>query len=65
MALVKAQHTISEQEYLDGELISDIKHEYIDGQVYVMAGAHRHHVLLADTMSRKLGNHLEKKPCQP
>ena len=65
MALVKSQHTISEQEYLDGELISDIKHEYIDGQVYAMAGAHRHHVLLADTMSRKLGNHLENKPCQP
>ncbi|MDO8416155.1 MAG: Uma2 family endonuclease [Agitococcus sp.] len=65
MALVESQHTISEQEYLDGELISDIKHEYIDGQVYAMAGAHRHHVLLADTMSRKFGNHLENKPCQP
>ena len=65
MALVKAQHTISEQEYLDGEFISDIKHEYIDGQVYAMAGAHRHHVLLADNMNSMLWQHLRAKPCQP
>ncbi|MGJ0515057.1 MAG: hypothetical protein ACR65O_04810 [Methylomicrobium sp.] len=30
---------ISEDEYLQGELIGDIKHEYIDGHVYAMAGA--------------------------
>jgi hypothetical protein len=30
---------ISEDEYLQGELISDVKHEYIDGIVYAMAGA--------------------------
>lgn len=56
---------MSEQDYLDGELLSDIKHEYIDGEVYAIAGAHRNHVLLADTITRKFGNHLENKPCQP
>ena len=65
MSLAQQIKSISEAEYLAGEKLSEIKHEYIDGQVYVMAGAHRHHVLLADTMSRKLGNHLENKPCQP
>ena len=33
------EQQISEQEYLDGELLSDVKHEFIDGSVYAMAGA--------------------------
>ena len=33
------QQQISGQEYLDGELLSDVKHEFIAGSVYAMAGA--------------------------
>ena len=40
---------ISEHDYLEGELISDIKHEYIAGNVYAMAGASKNH-------ERVLGN---------
>ena len=29
---------ISEQDYLVGELISKVKHEYINGDIYAMAG---------------------------
>ena len=64
MSTAQKTSYISEYDYLHGEQFSDIKHEYIDGQVYAMAGAHRHHVVLADNISRKLGNHLENKPCQ-
>ena len=41
MAVIQQQPYISEQEYLEGELLTDIKHEYMDGEVYAMAGAHR------------------------
>ena len=63
MSLAKL-HEISEQEYLAGELQSDIKHEYIDGQIYAMAGAHRNHVLIADKILRRFGNHFENQPCR-
>ena len=36
-------HYITEQEYLDGEKLSETKHEYIDGQVYGMAGSSKNH----------------------
>ena len=38
MAVIQPQPDISEQEYLEGELLTDIKHEYIDGEVYAMVG---------------------------
>jgi Uma2 family endonuclease len=63
MSLAKL-HEVSEQEYLEGELLAETKHEYIDGQVYAMAGAHRNHVLIADKILRRLGNHLENQRCR-
>ncbi|MCH4249232.1 MAG: Uma2 family endonuclease [Acinetobacter populi] len=56
---------ISEDEYLNGEKFSDIKHEYIDGSVYAMSGASANHNRIAGNLYRKLGNHLENSPCQP
>ena len=41
---------ISEQEYLDGELISEVKHEFIDGVVYAMAGASADHGRIAGNL---------------
>jgi Uma2 family endonuclease len=57
------QDFISEAEYLAGELISEIKHEYIDGDAYAMAGASRSHNIIASNIARKFGNHLENTPC--
>ncbi|RZK15358.1 MAG: Uma2 family endonuclease, partial [Flavobacterium sp.] len=65
MAILKQQPYISEQEYLEGELLTDIKHEYIEGEVYAMAGAHRNHVRLSDNVLGILLAHLKGKPCQP
>lgn len=39
--------TISEKEYLEGEKLSDIRHEYINGYVYAMAGASKRHGIIA------------------
>ena len=64
MSIVKA-HTISEQEYLAGELHSNIKHEYIGGQVYAMAGVSKNHERITGNIFRHVGNHLEGSPCEP
>ena len=63
MALKHAQHYISEQEYLQGEMIADIRHEYIDGGVFAMAGASRNHSLLISNCVQLLTNHLQNSPC--
>ena len=56
---------MSEEEYLQGELSSEVKHELIDGRVYAMAGASANHERIAVNISRKFGNHLENSPCEP
>ncbi|OQW73731.1 MAG: hypothetical protein BVN35_11550 [Proteobacteria bacterium ST_bin11] len=63
MALKPAQPYISSAEYLAGEMVSDIKHELIDGEVYAMAGASRNHNLLVSNSARIFGNHLQNSPC--
>lgn len=63
MALHQAQHPLSEAGYLAGEMVSEIKHELIDGQAYAMAGASRNHNLLVSNCARLLGNHLQNGPC--
>jgi Uma2 family endonuclease len=62
---VVKQHFISEAEYLAGEKIAEIKHEYIDGEVFAMAGASASHNRISLNVARKFGNHLEGRPCQP
>ncbi|HNH44708.1 MAG TPA: Uma2 family endonuclease [Agitococcus sp.] len=56
---------ISEQEYLAGEQISELKYEYIDGYVYAMSGASNNHNLIAGNVFATFTNHLKKKPCRP
>ena len=34
MSVKHAEHLISEQDYLQGEMIADFRHEYIDGEVF-------------------------------
>jgi Uma2 family endonuclease len=67
MALKDKKETewISVADYLQGELISEVKHEYIGGCVYAMAGASKNHGRLCSNISRILGNHLEGNPCEP
>lgn len=56
---------ISEEEYLSEELLSDVRHEYIDGEVYAIVGAHKYHNLITGEMFRIFANHLLGKSCQP
>lgn len=54
---------LTEAEYLASEPDSEIKREYIDGQVYAMAGAGYNHNCIAANILRRFGNHLEGTPC--
>lgn len=56
---------ISVEEYLEGELISPIKHEYLDGVVYSMAGARNVHNAIALNTLLALGTRLRGRPCRP
>ena len=55
---------LSITDYLEGELISEIKHEYINGDIYAMAGAKRAHNLVGMNLSAALYNHLRGTPCR-
>lgn len=64
MALQPAQRRVSVEEYLQGELLSDIKHQLIDGEAYAMAGASENHNLLALNIAGELRNQLKGSPCR-
>lgn len=51
-------------EYLAWEREADVKHEFLDGEVFSMAGGSEKHALLAANINRELGNHLKGKPCR-
>ena len=60
----KISEYITVEEYLEGELLSDVKHEYFDGRVYAMAGASDRHNIAAGFFYRKIADKLEGGPCQ-
>jgi len=64
MALVEKLHPISVEEYLGGEKSSDVRHEYVAGAVYAMAGANGLHNLLALAFAANLRHHLRGSPCR-
>lgn len=63
MGLAKLKTKISLAEYLEGEKISRAKHEFIDGEVYAMAGASERHHRIALNLIKKLDSHLEDAEC--
>ncbi|MDD5214173.1 MAG: Uma2 family endonuclease [Methylococcales bacterium] len=55
---------ISEEEYLEDEKISDIKHEYFDGEIFAMSGGSINHQGLTLNVSSELRHHLKGTPCE-
>ena len=54
---------LSPEEYLDNERASDTKHEYLNGDVFAMAGASRAHNQITSNLVVALGNKLAERPC--
>jgi Uma2 family endonuclease len=56
---------IAISDYLAGELVSPVKHEYLGGIVYAMAGGTNRHNAIASNILISLGSRLRGKPCRP
>lgn len=52
------------EDYLAGELLSPVKHEYVSGVVYAMAGARNVHNQIATNTAGALWSRLRGKPCR-
>ena len=55
---------LSVDDYLQLEAKSPIKHEYIDGKVYAMAGASDSHVTIAGNLFAALRSHIRGTGCR-
>lgn len=62
---VIAKSCLTEDEYLQGELLAKNKHQYIDGDVYAMAGASEKHNIISGNLFAELYIQLKGQPCKP
>lgn len=65
MSLNPHYESISEADYLKNELTSEIRHEYIDGNLYAMAGASDNHNKISGNVLVEFKGKLKQKdsPC--
>lgn len=61
----KLKTKVSVEEYLADEKVRPIKHEFVEGEVYAMAGASDNHNLIAGEIYALLVNHLRGSQCLP
>lgn len=64
MAIAKKLSYITAAEYLEGEKISDTKHEYVDGEIYAMAGESKRHNRISFRLATLFEQHLESENCE-
>jgi len=63
MAQPARQH-IAFDEYVRMEAMSPIRHEWLDGEVWAMAGGTPDHAAIAVNVTTLLSNHLRGRPCR-
>jgi Uma2 family endonuclease len=61
MGIPHYQTSISVEEYLTGELLSEVRHEYMDGEVFAMAGGTLRHNTLSLNIASELRAHFKNK----
>ena len=64
MGAAEKIRTISVMDYLEGEKVSRVKQEYLDGEVYAMAGSSVRHNRIAGNIFNRLDQHLGDGPCE-
>ena len=57
------RETWSAQDYLDSERTSAEKHEYLDGDIFLMTGASANHNLIVGNIYASLHTQLRQRPC--
>ena len=65
MASVEIYPEITVREYLDGEPEAQVRHEYLAGKVFAMAGGTQRHNLISGAIHASLFVALRGKPCKP
>ncbi len=65
MSAVKKPQLVTVEDYLAGELVSPVKHEYLGGVLYAMAGARNAHNLVATNVLGSLHARLRGRRCRP
>src|SRR5258707_12833810 len=63
--VAKSQHLISGGDYLEGEILSEIRREYVAGKVYAMAGASDDHNRISINIVSQLVERPRGKRCEP
>ena len=64
-AIAHSQQLLSVEDYLEGERFSEIRHEYVGGCSYAMAGASDDHNRIAGNIYSELRALLRGKRCEP
>ena len=64
-AIPRAADWISPDEYLEGERLAEVRHEYVDGRVYAMTGASDDHNRIARSIFAELREGLRGHRCEP
>src|SRR5438132_7924358 len=57
-------HRYKYSDYVALELQSTTKHEFLEGEIYAMAGGSEEHSALSAEVIRILGNAIGKRPCR-
>lgn len=64
LKLVPPPFKWTEAEYLKAEQASEVRHEYIGGDLYAMAGASEEHNIISLNIAAAIRAHLRGKPCK-
>jgi Uma2 family endonuclease len=64
MRSARGLHRYTYADYVAIELESRTKHEFLDGEIYAMAGGSEEHSALAAQVLRALGNAVGERPCR-
>ena len=65
MAVPQRLTHLTEEDYLALERAASSRSEFLDGEMFAMAGGSPMHSLIAANVIRELGNHLRSGPCRP
>jgi Uma2 family endonuclease len=55
---------MTQAEYIATEATAEVRHEYLRGEVFAMAGGSLEHAALASALARDVGIALQGKPCR-
>lgn len=61
----RASAYVPYDQYAAGEALSEVRHEWVDGRVFAMAGGTEEHAFLGGTTLRELGTALRGRSCRP